>query len=338
MKRTIALSAIFSIVGCNQVEAPNEVEPTNENLTLSELIDETTEEALSFSDEFVSAQSMAYFDCPFDDEEVNSINALLNLNADETQSAIETHAPYGLAQNERSDIVLAHKEYIINYDSNLRLPTYTSYRLDTEDIVRRSSERCFREDPRLDTNQRSTLLDYDEPVYQRGHLVPRADMNRTREVMLNTFVLSNIMPQHDNFNEGIWATFESAVRAWAKMKLSVLVVSGPLFDFDGDGERDDFDEIDRVDPQNNVAVPSHFFKIVLHERSNGFIESLAVVLPHTDSEVPKDLERNQELVIIQKNITSIDEIEAITGFDFFPHMPSEKQLAMERSIASELWY
>jgi endonuclease G len=65
--------------------------------------------------------------------------------------------------------------------------------------------------------------------FDRGHSVPRDDMNRTFEAQASTFLLSNMSPQTKALNEGIWAYLEERVRAWAKSNGRVHVISGPIF-------------------------------------------------------------------------------------------------------------
>lgn len=310
------------------------VAPTGPSAPLAERVRLYSEDVLNPLPPGIDPEAVSGFDCPLPDAEVEAFDAMLELAAADIDDARARHAPWGFTG---TDVLLTHGEYLVNYDPELKLPTFASYRLEADDVISRTRENCFREDPRLDPAGRSILDDYVEPVFDRGHLVPRADMNRSRAAMINTFVLSNMMPQHDNFNQGIWRTFEGAVRSWAVDKGTIVVVTGPLFDFDDDLAPDDPGTLDRVRPLENVAIPSHFFKIVLHERPNGFIEALAVVLPHTDGDVPMGLTVEEELAIIALKITSIDDIEAASGFDFFPDMPAAKQFAVERSIAPGLW-
>jgi len=207
--------------------------------------------------------------------------------------------------------------------------------LTAADVVRATREKCFREDPRLDVDARSVLADYVEPVFDRGHLVPRADMNRSRAVMINTFILSNMTPQHDQFNQGIWETLESAVRAWTVEKGRVVIITGAVFDSDGNAVRDAPEDISRVKPTKRVGIPTHFYKIVLHERPSGFVDAIAIMLPH--NEKTKGMKPPQKLQYLEEHIVSIADIEAVTGYDFLPGMPAVQQRAVKRAIASGLW-
>jgi endonuclease G len=286
------------------------------------------------------AEVVASRDCDIGANEVAQFNALLTLSEAEQSESKGLHGKWGLPVPTgpiADEQLLVHREYVTNYNRDLKIPIYATYLLKASDVVQASREKCFREDPRLDQSARSELADYVEPIFDRGHLVPRADMNRSKGVMINTFLLSNMMPQHDQFNQGIWETLETMVRAWATEKGAIIILSGAVFDANADGARDAPSVVKRVRPTDRVGIPTHFYKIVLHEKPNGAIDAIAILLPHTDDEVPKSMPIDKKLAYLQEHIVSIDAIESLTGYDFFPNMPAIKQQAVERSIASGLW-
>ena len=336
-KNSTVVPLLGLLFGAAFAVSPEASTASNHNESLALLLAETIEEALDIPDSDQFAPTARDWNCAIGKSEVSKINAQLFLQEAEIMAAKKQHAPFGLAHAKNNDETLIVSEYLINYDPILRIPSYASYRLEKKDIVRRKRVHCFREDPRLEISQRSKLVDYRNTGFQRGHLVPRADMNRSRTVMLNTYVLSNMMPQYGHFNGGIWKTLEASVRAWAIKKRSVLVVTGPIFDYDADGKPDEPDSIIKLEPREKVAIPSHFFKIVLHTKPSGFVNTLSVVLAHSNGEELKSITTVATLDIIEANLTSIDKIEELTGFDFFPDMPAAKQRAVERAVASGLW-
>lgn len=308
-------------------------------LNLIGQIDAVSDDALNIVPE--RAPALVGRNCEVDATRVAELDALLSLSATDMTDAESVHAPWGLPVPETvnsDEKLLHHPEYLINHNGNLKIPLYASYALNSWDIRSRTRLNCFRKDVRLDDVESATLDDYDEPTFDRGHLVPRADMNRTEDAMLNTFVLSNMMPQHDNFNQGVWNTFESTVRAWTRDKGSLHIVTGAVFDKEAPiGSRDEDVDAVRVRPLNQIGLPTHFYKIILHKRPNGYIDSIAILLPHTDDEMPKSSKKWEKLAWLERHITSIDEIEAVSGYDFFPSMPEPQQVAVERSIAPGLW-
>lgn len=272
-------------------------------------------------------EAVSGFDCPLsavleqahDDELVNTTRP--------PGADTEDHAPYGLpvpTATVDNETLLHHKEYLVNFDSDLRIPVWVSYVLEKKHLVDRPRTNCFRADPRVDDAVEAQLLDYVEPVFDRGHMVPRADMNRSEAVMLNTFVLTNMTPQHDRFNQGIWGELETKTREIVFSKGKAHIVSGAVFDRDGDGQRDADSDADRVQPTGRLAIPTHFYKVILHERENGFIEGIAVLLPHDDVSHP--------VTFLNQNRVSIDTIEAVAGYDLFPDLPDAVETALESSV------
>ena len=110
-------------------------------------------------------------------------------------------------------MILVNKHYVVGYHTELRVPFWAAHRLTKAQASQeRTRKNCFRRDPRLNFDVTSICSDYVEPVFDRGHLVPRADMNRSEQAMINTFVFSNMAPQHAKFNQNLWAALENRVR------------------------------------------------------------------------------------------------------------------------------
>lgn len=283
---------------------------------------------------FAQAQSC---DCEVSDPTEAQYDQLLILTSAEKAQAEATHLPWGIPTAPTANEHLIHQhEWITNYDNDLRVPTWVAYHLTAADVVSRTRQDCFRRDPRLITSVAAFCEDYEERTYDRGHMVPRADMNRTEAAMVNTYVFSNMVPQHNRFNQQIWSTLEGFVRDWATVKGEIYVISGAIFDRDESGERDPDDLVNRLPFRGRVAVPSHFYKIIIHERADGFMETMAIVLRHHDWSPPGD----QREGYLTARLTSIDQIEELTGIDFLPGLGQinpRKEFAVERSVAASLW-
>lgn len=281
-------------------------------------------------------------DCEVSDRYERAYDELLRLSEEEKEQAEAIHLPWGVPAEPEgaSNEELLHQEhFVVKYDHDLKLPLWAAYRLSDNDArAQRTRLDCFRRDVRLEEPAAAFCEDYEEPVFDRGHLVPRADMNRSEPAMINTFVFSNIAPQHDRFNRMIWRYLEGYVRDWAELKGEVYVITGAVFDGDEDGTRDADDEVERIVPEERVGIPTHFYKIVLHERPNGFIETQTVLLVHQDSSPPKRDARP----FLEERLTDIDAIEELTGIDFLVGLREEdgganKEQAVEAFVADSLW-
>lgn len=276
--------------------------------------------------------------CEVSDRKETSYDNLLFLNDQEKEIAQALHTPWGLpnpADNFDQYIVLFQQDYIIGYDADVKIPLWTAHRLTRADLDF-SSERleCFRRDIRItDDSDASFCTDYEEPVFDRGHMVPNADMYRSEAAMINTYILTNMVPQHDRFNRQLWKYLEQYVRDWAKLKGEIYVISGVVFDNDENGVKDSLNLIDFVDPTQRLAIPTHFYKMIFYERPNGYIESMTFLLPHTDDGIKK---RNS-LEYLLNHAVPIDSVEALTDLDFLSALHERKEKAIERYVTGEIW-
>lgn len=277
-----------------------------------------------------------------EDSQRTRCDALLSLSPREQERAEETHLPYGIPSTPAGvahERRLHHEEMVVNYDGDLLVPTWVAYRLRDSDIRRRKRINCFRPDPRVtDQMQSATLKDYreDRNVFDRGHMAPRASMNRSMCTMINSFLLTNIIPQHDRFNRCTWRWLERNVRAWARDKGVVHVITGAVFDHDNDGKRDPDVDVPRIERHNRVALPSHFYKIVLHTNPGGDVETMTFLFPHQDSN-PGFAERQ---TFLRRHLTNIATVERLTGIRFLADLDvenPEKAHTVRHLTASTIW-
>jgi endonuclease G len=291
-----------------------------------------------------SAQAQSC-NCDVSPDEERATDALLLLTPEQRTASMQTHLPFGvptLPTGASGERLLFNTEFVVNHDADLRMATWVAYRLTAADArARRPRTECFRRDPRLAAGQGAVCEDYQEPIFDRGHLVPSGDMQRSLDAMLNTYVLTNMAPQFGNFNQLIWARLEGYVRDWAVDRDPLFVVTGAIFDENGDGLRDPDAAVRRVtntrQGMDRVGIPTEFYKFVLHQRADGFIESMAFILPHNEERITDDRAADAYL---RSRLTTIDDIEARTGIDFLPLLAQTspaRARAVERSRAADLW-
>lgn len=101
----------------------------------------------------------------------------------------------------------------------------------------------------------------------------------------------------------------------------LTVISGPVF------EPKSGQVSYRLVGQDEVAVPTHFFKIVVDARAGQAPQALAFLIPNA---APVDKDLNHYLV-------SIDEIERLTGIDFLSALPDQEEEALEAGVAGHVW-
>ncbi|HYI63266.1 MAG TPA: DNA/RNA non-specific endonuclease [Allosphingosinicella sp.] len=247
-------------------------------------------------------------------------NAQLRLNPRDQSVAITTHLPWGAPRATApatNESVLAQRDYVIGYDADLRVPLWTAERVVATRIGKVEREDCFRADPRLDAANASTPADYDEPIYDQGHLAAFANQSSSEIAGHNSFIMSNMAPQTCQFNRGIWQILEGIARLWAAERGTVYVLSGSIFDRDGNGARDADSSAQHMRSRNGgerVAIPSAFYKIVTYRRADGSLATLSVMMPHNEA----NPDGPAALRYIQDHVTTVAAIEALTGLDLFP--------------------
>lgn len=174
-----------------------------------------------------------------------------------------------------ADQILVNRFYSVGYSYYFRQAKWAIEIVDPDKKDMETVDRLnnFRPDFRIPKIFRADLSDYRYSGFDRGHLVASANLNDEKIQNSETFLLSNMSPQRPAFNRVKWKSLERAVRdldAQEKV-LETYVITGPIFDFGTPisliGEMDD--------NGIQIPVPSHFFKCILAEKTNGKLEMWA---------------------------------------------------------------
>ena len=214
------------------------------------------------------------------------------------------------------DIILVYEGFVVNYNPQWLQPNWVAYELTAEEVegeVPRA--RGFGMDPHYPERQ-AMREDYSNTGWDKGHMAPAADMKWSLTAMNESFYLTNICPQDPTLNGADWHALERQVRAWAQQYGRVQVVCGPYVTdnaFGTIGER-------------RVVVPDGFFKAVLRTDPDGSCHAIAFVFANHA--------RRQRL---RDAVVSVDAVEALTGFDFFPNLPDEIEESIESASRWEAW-
>lgn len=157
--------------------------------------------------------------------------------------------------------------------------------------------------------------DYSYSGYDRGHMCPAGDMKWSKQSMSDSFYLTNICPQLKSLNTGAWKRLEEKCRQWAKADSAIIIVCGPVLT----------DNLREAIGDTRVAVPERFFKVILSPFANpprgiGFI-----------------MKNGRVEGGMQKAAVSIDEVERITGLDFFSALPDSVESVVESQCDFPLW-
>ena len=179
--------------------------------------------------------------------------------------------------------------------------------------------------------------------YDRGHQIPSADRQCCYEANEQTYYGTNIVPQIKGHNTEIWANLENKVRTIANKSDTTYVVTGVMIadpnGYTTDSTKDKYDNIRPTSQLKTLPVPSHFFKAILRYNKSSTLgqwNAIAFYLEH------KDYGKNAE--VGKQHSMSIDELEEITGIDFFVNLPAKigegaaAQLEASDPADSQMWW
>lgn len=233
--------------------------------------------------------------------------SVLSKRVGDTEQLMEVVTPDALCQE-----MVEYTGFTVSFNADLHIPNYVVYEL-TRSEVQGEEPRSnkFLCDERV--KGCPTTTDYTGSGYDRGHMAPAADMKWNKKAMNESFYLTNICPQNHSLNAGGWKRLEEKVRAWADRDSAIIVISGPLLD----------GPVSRL--ASGVAVPTGFFKVVLAPFASP-VRAIAFVYKN---------EGGQKKVELQA--TSVDEVEQLTGFDFFSSLPDDIETEIEKSSNYNEW-
>ncbi|OXU19627.1 hypothetical protein TSAR_001220 [Trichomalopsis sarcophagae] len=182
------------------------------------------------------------------------------------------------------DHVRSYDDFVLSYDRRNRVAHWvfehlTKDRLKHNDSIDRS--KCdFTPDPSIHPFFRSENSDYKRSGYDRGHLAAAGNHKLDQKHVQQTFYLTNMAPQVGvGFNRHSWNRLEKYVRKLTNIYKDVYVCTGPLYlpKMETDGKKYVRYE---VIGSNHVAVPTHFYKIVVGETADSKLEMEAFVMPN----------------------------------------------------------
>ncbi|RDW93684.1 DNA/RNA non-specific endonuclease [Aspergillus mulundensis] len=236
------------------------------------------------------------------------------------------------------------------YDRRTRNPYWVAEHLTRDSVssVIGRRKNNFRQDPSIPATFRARVSDYSKSGYDRGHQVPANSARWSQEAVDETFKMSNMCPQvGEGFNMHYWAYLEDFCRNLTSRYPSVRVITGPLYlpakgedgkwrvsyevigqQSAGSGSKDKDEE-----PLPNVAVPTHFYKIIFGEEENddhrigGQVAVGAFVLPNARIANDRDLGDFE---------VALDNVERASGLEFAQELKSSQRRRLCEEVKCDL--
>ena len=219
-------------------------------------------------------------------------------------------------------------EFTLSYNRSRGGPNWVSWHLADEWIGTLARVDTFRADPAVPPDwYRVQGLDYTGSGFDRGHMVPNADRDKETSIPINqaTFLMTNMLPQSPDNNQGPWANLEGHLRTLLPANELYIVAGGAGTGGVGSAGSGTVNTI----ANGNVTVPAQTWKVVL-------------VLPKASGDdVARVTCGTQVIAVIMPNIqgirtdpwenyiVSVNQVEALTGYDFFSNLPDNVENCLE---------
>ncbi len=217
------------------------------------------------------------------------------------------------------------RNYTIAYDTKKYATHWVAYPLNSGHMGSLSRPGDWSYDTTADAPATATQVNLCESSYSssysRGHLIPNASRNGVKDLQLQTFYVTNSVPQiQDNFNGGVWQNLEAALQSIAK-KEEIYIVTGTAFAKVGESKSISYTTA--KDDTKQVPVPNYFYKVVLKvdKDSAGKVTAASTIGFWFEHKTYSDAYTN--------HTASVDQIEAWTGLDFFVNLPDSVENTAE---------
>ena len=238
-------------------------------------------------------------------------------------------------RNGANDVFITHSttfngqkvtSFSIEYDKSKKHSRWVAFRFDNQTRLQKATRGDeFIPDPSLDTEYQRTQGDFGKKGYDRGHLCASADRLYQQEANDQTFYYTNMSPQRNNFNTGVWLALEGQVQSWGRS----CTASDTLYVVKG-GTIDKEEQVkEYIGGDRSKPVPKYYYMALLFKKGDSF-KAIAFWAEHTDDKPSKTIK-------LVDYALSIDELEEKTGIDFFPNLNDNLENALEATYSTKAW-
>jgi endonuclease G len=235
--------------------------------------------------------------------------------------------------DEPNNFLMEKKEFALSYNRDKGTPNWVSWHLSDEWTGGLARVDTFRPDPAVPPDwYRVQATDFLGTGFDRGHMTPNADRDEDGAISINqaTFLMTNMVPQAPDNNQGAWADLENYLRTLLPAN-ELYIVSGPA----GVGGSGDNGAATTL-AGGHVTVPAFTWKAALVipkqsgddvSRVSASTRTIAVIMPNTNAVLntsdPNDW---------RAYLASVDAVEALSGYDLFSEVPEIIQNSIEAGV------
>lgn len=241
---------------------------------------------------------------------------------DKDKDSVRSHAPEAAEQlmevrmpQGTQSVMIDYEGFTMSFNPAMHQPNWVAWELTRDES---QAEQFTRKDadfaPDSNVDGCAQLDDYRGSGYDRGHMCPAGDMRWSLQGMKDCFLLTNMSPQKNALNAGAWKNLEEKCREWAVRDSALIIICGPVLT----------DRLTRT-IGSGVPVPERYFKVILAPYADP-VRGIAFIMPN--SRVNGGM---------QAAAVSIDDVEEITGFDFFSSLPDDIEAQVEADCNFPRW-
>lgn len=176
-------------------------------------------------------------------------------------------------------------------------------------------------------------------LFSRGHVCASEDRQSAEAQNKHTFLTSNIHPQYQQHNGGLWGRMEAKVQAWgysSSFRDTLYVCKGAtIADVTLDNTTTSgtipYSEVQTkfgVTLTGSLVIPRYWYMAVLRLK-DGQYEAMAYWTEQINSTCRS--------TTLNSCIITIDELERRTGIDFFCNLPDDIEAAVEATVNTSIW-
>ena len=235
--------------------------------------------------------------------------------------------------SQKNNFLMNKEFFALSYNNSKGTPNWVSWHLTTAYFGDAPRKRQFDSDDALPSGfTKITHRDYTNSGFDRGHMCPHSDRDKTTAMSFATFVMTNIVPQSNESNAGAWNQLELYARSLVTDKGKELyIIAGPQ-GIRGEG-RNGFKNIIA---DGKVTVPNKVWKVIMVldandndqdvERVDADTRLIAVIMPN-DRSVSQDNWWRYRV--------SVKDVEELTGYTFFDTVPADIINPLKGEVDSE---
>lgn len=281
-----------------------------------------------------------------DDGEGGGDTPVRNTNANVvTDNPAVSRLEFPKVKGGNNNIVIVHStntygiNYAVEWDCSKKSQRWSCYEMTPENSVANTTryyadtskgELQYPYDPNLASEYYFTSDPFYGSGYDHGHICPSADRLCSREANIQTFYLTNMQPQVNGFNAGVWQNMETQLRNWNRNDFRdvLYVCKGGTIE-----ATDACPDAVLKTTNKGLIVPKYYFMAILCKNSNdasGGYKALGFWVEHKAS-------NDTQLV---NYVVNIDELERLTGIDFFCNLPDdieEKVESLSKENVARAW-